>query len=278
MGASMMRGASHVGGVVASCAVLVCSGLFPSVVSMVGVSSGSGAVPLCGSSGVSQGASLRVVPFARRAVGVFARMAAVVALSGPVAVGAGGIASALWVFALLALALMSSALTVSSASVLVPVSMLLLPGLSSSAPPFVSSLSRGVVSCPVSPRAMVWSAAACSWMARLARSMSPLARASACASAVMRSACSRASLIMASASLRASAMMVSACSRAWWSAFSRVAVMASSGLAVCAISLPFIAFLFLVFVLLVCAMWLRRHRGLRVRVRWRRRVAITLFR
>ena len=204
-----MIGASHVG-VVASCAVLVCSGLFPSVVSMVGVSSGSGAVSLCGSSGCSQGASLRVVPFARRVVGAFARLAAVVALSGSVGVGAGGIASVLWVFALFGLVLL--AVSVLLVSVLVPVSASLLPVLSSSALPFVSPLlSRGVVSCPVSPRARVWSAAACSWMARLARSMSPLARASACASAIMVSACVRASLMMVSACSRASLMMVSAC-------------------------------------------------------------------
>ena len=161
-----MRGASHVGGVVASCAVLVCSGLFPSVVGVVGVSSGSGAVSLCGSCGCSQGASLRVVPSARRAVcGVpVARLVLVGALSFAaavgVAVGAGGIAPAL----------LSS---VFSLAMLLSVSASLLPALSSPALPLVSAvLSRGVVSCPVSPRARVWSAAACSWMARLARSMS----------------------------------------------------------------------------------------------------------
>ena len=150
----MMRGASHCGAG-ASCLV---SAL---VVSLAGVSSGSGAVSLCGSSGCSQGASLRVVPFARRVVGAFARMAAVVTLSGSVAVGAGGIASVLWVLSLFGLALL--AVSVSLVSVLVPVSTSLLPALSSPALPFVSSvLSRGVVSCPASPRAMVWSAAACS--------------------------------------------------------------------------------------------------------------------
>ncbi len=40
------------------------------------------AVSLCGSSGCSRGASLRVVPFARRVVGAFARLAAVVACRG----------------------------------------------------------------------------------------------------------------------------------------------------------------------------------------------------
>lgn len=230
----MMRGASHVGAG-ASCLV------FALVVLLAGVSSGSGAVSLCGSSGVSQGASLRVVPFARRVVGAFARLAAVVALSGFVTVGTGGISSTLWVYALSALVLLSAL----SAS--------LLPALSSPAPTLASPvLSRGVVSRPVSPRARVWSAAACSWMARLARSMSPLARASACASAVMRSACSRASLIMASASLRASARMVSACSRACWSAFSRVAVIPSSGL--CVVSLLFMFVPFLTFVLLIYLM------------------------
>ena len=214
----MMRGASHCG-VTTSCAVLA------------SVSSGSGAVSLCGSSGVSQGASLRVVPFVRRVVGAFARLMVVGALLGFVAVGAGGIAFVLWVFALFGLVLL--AVSVLLVSVLVPVSASLLPALSSPALPFVSPvLSCGVVSCPVSPMAMVWSAAACSWMARLARSMSLLARASACASAVMRSACSRASLMMRSASLRASAMMVSACSRACWSAFSRAAVIPSSGFVV----------------------------------------------
>lgn len=80
----MMRGASHVGGVVASCAALVCAGLFPLVLSVVSVSSGSGAgvlsVSSCCSCGCSQGASLRVVPFARRVVGAFARMVVVAVL------------------------------------------------------------------------------------------------------------------------------------------------------------------------------------------------------
>ena len=237
----MMRGASHVGAG-ASCLV------FALVVLLAGGSSGSGAVSLCGSSGCSQGASLRVVPFARRVVGAFARLAAVVALSGSVGVGAGGIASVLWVFALFGLALL--AVSVSLVSVLVPVSTSLLPELSSSALPLVSSvLSRGVVSCPVSPSASVWSAAACSWMARLARSMSPLARASACASVIMLLACVRASLMMRSASSRASLMMRSACSRACWMALSMAAVMPSSGLAARVVSLLFMIVCFLFFLL-----------------------------
>ena len=192
--------------------------MFVPVVLLAWVSSGSVTVSLCGSSGVSQGASLRVVPFARRVVGcavTVVRLVGVGALAvgvllGFVAGGAGGITSVLWVFALFGLVLL--AVSVLLVSVLVPVSASLLPVLSSSALPFVSPLlSRGVVSCPVSPRARVWSAAACSWMARLARSMSPLARASACASAIMVSACVRASLMMVSACSRASLMMVSAC-------------------------------------------------------------------
>ena len=229
----MMRGASHVGGVVASCAVLVCSGLFPSVVSMVGVSSGSGAGSSCG---CSQGASLRVVPSARRAVcGVpVARLVLVGAMSFAaavgVAVGAGGIAPAL----------LSS---VFSLAMLLSVLDALLFALSSSAPPLAAYalLAFGVVSCPVSPRAMVWSAAACSWMARLARSMSARARVLACASAsaMICSASARASVTICSASARAFSMMVPACSRACWMALSMAAVIPSSGLAACVVSVLF---------------------------------------
>lgn len=163
-----MRGASHVG-VVASSVVFACSG----ALSLVGVSSGSVAgvlsVSSCCSCGCSQGASLRVVPFARRVVGAFARMVVVAVLWGVAAVGAGGIVSALLVFSLL-----SSALPASLVSVLALASVPLValsPAL----------LAFGVVSCPVSPRARVWRAAACSWMARLARSMSARARVLACA-------------------------------------------------------------------------------------------------
>ncbi len=47
--------------------------------------------------------------------------------------------------------------------------------------PFVSqSLSCGVVLCPVRSECGVWSAAACSWIAMLVRSMSSRVRASAC--------------------------------------------------------------------------------------------------
>ena len=135
-----MRGASHVG-VVASSVVFACSG----ALSLVGVSSGSVAgvlsVSSCCSCGCSQGASLRVVLFARRVVGAFARMVVVAVLWGVAAVGAGGIVCALLVSALTFPLLVSVA--------------------ESSALPLVSSvLSCGVVSCPVSPRARVWSAAA----------------------------------------------------------------------------------------------------------------------
>lgn len=241
----MMRGASHVGGVVASCAALVCSGLFPSVVSMVGVSSGSGAGSSCG---CSQGASLRVVPSARRAVcGVpVARLVLVGAMSFAaavgVAVGAGVITPAL----------LSS---VFSLAMLLSVLDALLFALSSSALPLaLSVLSRGVVACPASPRARVWRAAACSWMARLARSMSARARVLACApaSAMICSASARASATICSASARASLIMTSACSRACWMALSMAAVIPSSGLAACVVpvlftlSFPFtVALLFL---------------------------------
>ena len=216
----MTIGASHCG-VVASC---LASAL---AVLLAWVSSGSWAVSLCGSSGCSQGASLRVVPFARRVVGravAVARLAVVVALLGGVAGGAGGIACASLVSAL--------------------------PALSSLALPFaLPVLSCGVVSCPVSPSASVWSAAACSWMARLARSMSPLARASACASVMMVSACVRASLMMRCASSRASLMMRSACSRACWMALSMAAVMPSSGLVARVVSLLFMIVCLLFFLL-----------------------------
>ena len=261
----MMSGVSHCGAAVSPVVAERSGSLLCSVVALVSlawVSSGSGAGSSCG---CSQGASLRVVPSARRVVGVFARLVlvgvVVFVVSVAVAVGAGGI-----VLASLAFVLLSSA-SLASALVLVSVAELSAP---------LVALSRGVVSCPVSPRAMVWSAAACSWMARLARSMSPLARASACASAIMVSAFVRASLMMRSASLRASLMMVSACSRACWSAFSRAAVMSSRGL--CVVSLLFMIVPFLTFLLFVCVMWLRRHRGFCVRVRWRRGVAIALFR
>ena len=201
----MMIGASHVG-VVASCLV------FALAVLLAGVSSGSGAGSSCG---CSQGASLRVVPSARRVVcGVLvARLVLVGALS--FAVGAGGIASASLVFSLLLPALSSPALTL--------------------------ALSCGVVSCPVSPRARVWRAAACSWMARLARSMSSRARVLACApaSAMICSASARASATICSASSRASLIMTSACSRACWMALSMAAVIPSSGLAACVVSVLF---------------------------------------
>lgn len=135
----MTSGASHCGAVVSPVVDARSGSLLRSVVALVSlawVSSGSGAGSSCG---CSQGASLRVVPSARRVVGVFARLVlvgvVVFTVSVAVAVGAGGI-------------------------VLVSLA-------------FVSPLlSRGVVLCPVSPRARVWSAAACSWMVRLARSMS----------------------------------------------------------------------------------------------------------
>ena len=159
----MMRGASHCGAV-ASCLLSALVVLLV-LLSARGVGVGSGRVAsllsaVVSSSGVSQGASLRVVPFARRVVGAFVRMVVVAVLWGVAAVGAGGIVSALLVFSLL-----SSALPASLVSVLALASVPLValsPAL----------LAFGVVSCPVSPRAMVWSAAACSWMARLARSLS----------------------------------------------------------------------------------------------------------